>query len=346
MRRGPRFSITAKVVLLVGVSALLTAVVVWLGTKEGVGPVYTLPFAVAIAILIALAFSSSIVDPLREAIRAAAAMADGDYSVRVRADTNDEVGQLAEAFNQMASDLAEVDRLHREIVANVSHELRTPLAALRSRLENMADGVEPATPENLEAALVQSERMTDLLQYLLDLSRVQAGVAGLEMVEVAVAQLVEDSIEVTQLASKQRGLDVNFSAHIEPLDLTLSGDPTRLQQVLVNVLDNAARHTVPGTTVNVDARAAKGNVRIEVTDRGAGISEEDRERVFGRFQRGSATLGPSTGGTGIGLAIAKWATSIHGGSIEAVDSEVGARFRILLPIAGPGGEHKRRRTDS
>lgn len=341
-----QFSITAKIIILVGFSALSSAVVVWLGTREGVGPIYTLPFAVVIAVLIAMVVSTSIVDPLRQATRAAAAMADGDYSVRVRAVTSDEVGQLAEAFNSMASDLAEVDRLHREIVANVSHELRTPLAALRSRLENMADGVEPATAENLEAAVVQSERMTDLLQYLLDLSRVQAGVAGLELSQIAVAQLVEDAIEVTRLAARQRELEVNFSAHIEPLDLALTGDAGRLQQVLVNVLDNAARHTQSGSTVSVDAARAKQFVRIDVTDRGPGIPVEDRERVFGRFQRGSATLGPSTGGTGIGLAIAKWATSIHGGSIEAIDSEIGGKFRILLPVAGPAPETKRRRGES
>lgn len=346
MRRRLRFSITTKIVLLVGVSALFTAVLVWLGTKEGMGPIYTVPFGVTIAVLFSLLVSSSIVEPLRQAIRAAAAMADGDYSVRVRADTADEVGQLADAFNLMASDLAEVDRLHREIVANVSHELRTPVAALRSRLENLADGVEPATPESLDYALAQSERLSDLLQYLLDLSRVEAGVAGLEMDQVAVAQLVEDSVEVTQLAARQRGLDVNFSAHIEPLDLTLTGDATRLQQVLVNVLDNAARHTESGSTVHVDASRVKSNVRIDVTDRGAGIPVEDRDRVFGRFQRGSTTLGPSTGGTGIGLAIAKWATSIHSGTIEVVDSEVGARFRIVLPIAGPTPDPKRRRTYS
>jgi Signal transduction histidine kinase len=185
-------------------------------------------------------------------------MARGDYSVRVAASTSDEVGQLAEAFNSMAQDLAEVDQLHRDIVANVSHELRTPVAALRARLENMADGVEEPSRENLDAAVRQSEHLTELLQYLLDLSRLDAGVAGLDVREVGVADLLDSAIDVARLAALQNGRGVNFSTHIDPVDLRIHGDPARLMQVLVNVLDNATRHTPDGSTVHVDAGRQRG----------------------------------------------------------------------------------------
>lgn len=328
-------SITGKILAVVGVAASSAALIVWWATARGVSPTYTVPIAIAASLLIAYVVSTDIAGPLKQATTAAQAMARGDYSLRVEAATSDEVGQLAEAFNLMAQDLAEVDRLHRDIVANVSHELRTPVAALRARLENLVDGVEEATPDNLRAALGQTEKLTELLQYLLDLSRVDAGVAGLELRDVRVADLVDEAVEVTRLAASARGLVVNFASSIEPVDLTIKGDPARLMQVLVNVLDNAARHTPAESTVHVTVTRVRGSVRIDVSDEGPGIEAADRERVFGRFQRATPPDAPSTGGTGIGLAIARWAVSIHGGTIAVVDSDVGATFRVTLPLTGP-----------
>jgi len=266
-------------------------------------------------------------------------MAQGDYSVRVEYLTRDEVGQLAHSFNRMAQDLAEVDRLHRELVANLSHELRTPVAALRSRLENMADGVEEPTPENLEAAVVQAERLTEMLGYLLDLSRVESGTAGLEPTEIAVADLLDESLELVRLASEKRGAKIHFSSRIDPADQTFIGDRTRLRQVLTNLLDNATRHAPPDTTVTVEATRVRQSLRIDVIDASPGVAAEDRERIFGRFQRGDGAAAVG-GGSGIGLAIARWAVSLHGGTIRVVDSDVGARFRIMLPLAGLGRERR------
>lgn len=329
-------SITAKILAVVGVAAGSAALIAWWATARGVSPAWTVPAAVLASLLIAHVVSRDIVGPLKQATTAAKAMARGDYTMRVEAATADEVGQLAEAFNTMARDLAEVDLLHRDIVANVSHELRTPVAALRARLENLADGVEEATPDNLQAALRQTEKLTELLQYLLDLSRVDAGVAGLELRDIVVADLVAEAVEVTRLAASARGLAVQFASRIDPVDLTIKGDPARLMQVLVNVLDNAARHTPAGTTVHVVVERVRATVRIEISDEGPGIDPADRDRVFDRFQRATPPDAPSTGGTGIGLAIARWAVSIHGGTIEVIDSDVGATFRITLPLTGPG----------
>lgn len=342
MAMRPRLGITGRIVAVVAVAATLAALLMWWATAQGLSPLYALPVSIGAPLLLALFVSNDIAEPLKEATRAAKAMARGDYSVRVAASTSDEVGQLAEAFNSMAQDLAEVDQLHRDIVANVSHELRTPVAALRARLENMADGVEEPSRENLDAAVRQSEHLTELLQYLLDLSRLDAGVAGLDVREVGVADLLDSAIDVARLAALQNGRGVNFSTHIDPVDLRIHGDPARLMQVLVNVLDNATRHTPDGSTVHVDAGRQRSQARIDISDAGPGIAIEDRERVFGRFQRATPASAPATGGTGIGLAIARWAVAIHGGTIGVVDSDVGATFRILLPIAGPAAGHSRR----
>lgn len=320
-----------RVVALVGASTLFTAILVWLGTREGVSPAYTVPLAVTASVLIAWATASTTVEPLRQMRTAARAMASGDYSVRVSPQSQDEVGALAEAFNSMASDLAHVDAIQREVIANVSHELRTPVTALRGRLENMADGIEPATPENLESAVTQVERLTDLLSYLLDLSRLESGVQGLDVERIRVSELLDDAVEQVRLASRGRGKDVSFVTRTAPADLHMEGDHTRLTQVLVNVLDNAAKHSPDASVVLVEATLVRSTVRIDITDPGPGIQPEDRERIFGRFQRG----GEASGGSGIGLAIARWAVTLHGGTIHVVDSPEGATFRISLPVSPP-----------
>src|SRR5436309_6450886 len=128
--------------------------------------------------------------PLREMVAATRAMARGDYSRRVRATSADEVGELARAFNAMASDLAEVDRMRRDLVANASHELRTPIAALQATLENLVDGVVQPSSELLATILRQSERLSALVTQLLDLSRLESGSIPLERRRFAVADLL------------------------------------------------------------------------------------------------------------------------------------------------------------
>ena len=151
-----------------------------------------MPVGVLISLVVIQLLAHGMTAPLREMTAAARQMARGDYSRRVRATSRDEVGELAHAFNRMAADLAEVDRQRREFVANVSHELRTPISALRAVLENVADGVTPATPDVLESALHQTERLGRLVTQLLDLSRVEAGAAPLDAADLDVAAFVAD----------------------------------------------------------------------------------------------------------------------------------------------------------
>ena len=131
--------------------------------------------------------------PLREMAAAASAMARGDYGRRVRATSRDEVGELARAFNAMAAELADVDRMRRELVANVSHELRTPLGALQALLENLADGVEPPSEATLRTALFQTERLGRLVSQLLDLSRLESGSLTLHQAPFPVRELLEQA---------------------------------------------------------------------------------------------------------------------------------------------------------
>src|SRR5689334_23376757 len=185
--------------------------------------------------------------PLREMAGAARAMARGEHGRRVTATSRDEVGELARAFNAMAADLEEVDRVRRDLVANVSHELRTPITALQAVLENLVDGVEPADPETFRTMLKQVERLGRLVTQLLDLSRLESGTVPLQRRSFAVRDLLEDAAEECRLHAPATTVDVA----VEPSGLTLDADPERVHQVVANLLENAVRHSPPGAPVHL-----------------------------------------------------------------------------------------------
>ena len=302
----------------------------------------SIPVTVMLALAVTRLLAVGTTPPLRQMTEAARRMAAGDYAVRVQSESTDEVGELASAFNTMSADLATVDRQRRDLVASVSHELRTPLAALVAVLENLDDGVTTPDPETVHVARAQAERLSDLVDDLLDLSRVDAGVIALDLVSTSPwpppGRGGRGRGEVGP-GREQRG--VSFDVRVDPPDLTAYADRARLHQLLANLLDNAARHSPAGGVVHVSARSVDGSLRLEVADHGPGIEPQDRECVFERF----GTLPGSGGGTGLGLAIARWVTDLHGGRIAVVDpvpDEAGARFRVELPrssrAAGPQEE--------
>jgi signal transduction histidine kinase len=287
----------------------------------------TLPVALLISVLITQILAHGMTSPLREMTAAARAMARGDYRRRVRVTSRDEVGELGRAFNRMAADLGEMERQRREFVANVSHELRTPITALRAVLENVADGVTPATPEVLESALAQTERLGRLVTQLLDLSRVEAGAVSLDLAGFELGPFLEAAVADARVGHPEPV----FTVRTEP-GLTVRADQDRLHQVVANLLDNAARHSPPGGAVTVTARAQAAALCLQVQDEGPGIPADERAQVFERFSRGSAShVGPPGGGTGLGLAIARWVVDLHGGEIAVADSPRGCLIRVLLP---------------
>lgn len=282
----------------------------------------------AMSLLIAL-FTSQVLAhgmtrPLREMTAAARAMRQGDYTRRVRATARDEVGELASAFNQMAADLAAADRQRRELIANVSHELRTPITALQAVLENVVDGVAEADATTMRTALAQTERLGRLVAELLDLSKIDAGVLALNPEEFDVAHLLDEVVAEAEVAAASR---VHFTVEVTPPDARVVADRERLHQVVVNLLDNAARHGPAGGQVRVQARTRQHDLVLEVVDEGPGIAPRDRERIFERFTRGERAGG---GGTGLGLNIARWVVDLHGGTIAVVDGP-GCRIRVTLP---------------
>jgi signal transduction histidine kinase len=176
----------------------------------------------------------------------------------------------------------------------------------------------------MRMALLQTERLGELVSDLLDLSRLEGGAIPLQLSSFRAADFLSDAI--AHVAVSTTGVDV--VVRVSPPDLVAVADTARLRQVVVNLVDNAIRHSPAGGRVSVHASAAQpSGLRLEVSDSGPGIPAAERERVFERFTRGAT----SAGGTGLGLAIARWAVELHGGAMEVMDAKAGCRIEITIP---------------
>jgi signal transduction histidine kinase len=321
-------SLKIKLGAVIFAAVAVTVMVFWSGIKLGLWPSVSGAIAGCVALIIVRFLTRGMTSPLREMAEATAAMAKGDYERRVDATSRDEVGTLARAFNKMAAELAETDRVRRDLVANVSHELRTPITALQAVLENLVDGVEPPDAQTLRTMLAQVERLGRLVTQLLDLSRLESGAVPLERARFDVEPVLEHAVREQQLHAP--GVDV--SVVVETPGLTADGDPERVHQVVANLLENAVRYSPNGGHVEVRARRAVDGVTIEVLDEGPGIPEPERARIFERFYRADTARASSDGGAGLGLAIAQWIVDLHGGDIrpERRDPQ-GCRMVVTLP---------------
>ena len=305
-------------------AAATVAGVRWLGLPSVVGAGAGMALALACVQLLAHGTTK----PLREMAAVASAMARGEHGRQVAVTSNDEVGELARAFNRMTAELAETDRLRRDLVANVSHELRTPLGALQAVLENVVDGVSEPDPETLRTMLAQTRRLGRLVSQLLDLSRLEAGEQPFDIRPFAPRDILESAAREARLHAPE---DVVFSVDA-PGSLTAQGDPERIHQVVVNLVENAVRHSPrPGRVALSATPGGEHTVTLTVDDEGPGIPPGERERVFERFYRGDGRGGDG-GGAGLGLAIARWIVELHGGTIRAEPREPhGSHMVVTLP---------------
>lgn len=321
-------SIKLKLGIAIVVAVGVSSVVSFVGFRLGV-PIWMRPMiAAAIALALVQVLAHGMTSPLREMAAAARRMADGDWSQRVTDTSADEVGELARAFNGMATELAMVDRMRRDLVANVSHELRTPISALQARLENLVDGVEEARPELLRSMLDQTERLGRLVSQLLDLSRLESGVVPLRREHVDAASVLDAVAVEARLHSPGRRLEVE----VTPSELQLLADPDRIHQVLANLTANALQFGPPGRPVRLTASAAGDDVVITVSDEGPGITEADADRIFERFYRADSARPGTAGGAGLGLSIARWIVDLHDGQIRADPNRpAGCTMVVRLP---------------
>ena len=286
----------------------------------------------SLSLIAGLVLSRRMSQPLSALTAATRAVAAGDLDVHVPTECPGEVGELAAAFNQMTQDLAQADKLRRNLTADVAHELRTPISVVRGKLEGILDGVYPATSEHLEPILEETKLLTQLVEDLGLLALAEAG------------QLTLDR-QVTNLGDLLQDAQVNFGPQADDRGVTLAldlpsglprvmADRRRIAQVIGNLVTNALRHTPSGGRVTLSASATQeGMIEIAVADTGAGIPAEDLPYIFERFWRGEKSRSRAGGGTGLGLTIARQLVHVHGGKI-GVESALGqgSRFWFTLPV--------------
>ncbi|MGH9224518.1 MAG: sensor histidine kinase [Acidimicrobiales bacterium] len=318
------------IVVAVGVSSTVSLVGFRLGVPIWLRPV----IAAAIALALVQILAHGMTSPLREMAAASRRMARGDWAQRVTDTSADEVGELARAFNAMATELAEVDRMRKDLVANVSHELRTPITALQARLENLVDGVEEPAPDLLGSMLDQTERLGRLVSQLLDLSRLESGSMLLRREDLDAASVLDAVATEARLHAPERRIEVE----VGPPDLRVQADPDRLHQVLANLTENALLHGPRDRPVRLAASGTAGEILLTVTDEGPGIPEAEAERVFERFYRADPARTGWSGGAGLGLSIARWIVDLHGGDIRATPNQPrGCTMVIRLPAGAGAG---------
>jgi signal transduction histidine kinase len=284
------------------------------------------------AVLLIVSLSRRILGPVEALTSAARRMEAGDLSQRVKIASNDEIGDLARAFNSMADGLARLERLRRNMVTDVAHELRTPLTNIRGYLEAVRDDLVKPERRVIESLYEETLLLNHLVDDLQDLSLAEAGQLRLERQPVALADLVDQAIGAFAPQAEAKGIALHVDA---PEDLPLVNvDPRRIGQVLRNLLNNALTHTGPGGEVSVAAVAGDRWIEIKIRDTGTGIAAADLPYVFERFYRADRSRSRATGGAGLGLAIARQLVEAHGGQI-AVESKIdeGTQFTFTLPVA-------------
>ncbi len=296
-----------------------------------VGRVVLMALGVAIAssIVLAVVLGGRIARPLRDLGRAARRIADGDYAARVPRQGPDEIGRLADSFNEMASALEEQERLRNELVANAAHELRTPLTNLQGYLEALRDQVIPADRETFQSLWDEAERLNRLARSLDTLP--EPGAASRR--EPVAADLAEVARKTSDLAAPGfAAAGLAFEVDLPP-SLPVAAGSDALAQVVGNLLQNALRYTPSPGSVRLAAERRASEVRVSVCNSGPGIPPEDLPHVFERFYRVEKSRAAGRGGAGIGLAIVKETVRGFGGAV-GVESRAGrTEFWFSLPSA-------------
>jgi signal transduction histidine kinase len=294
-------------------------------------------FAISGAVGITLAISLSwllsqrIVKPLRLLVSVSQAIADGHYEQRLSFKSHDELGDLVQSFNRMADALASTETLRRELLADVSHELKTPLASIKAYMEGLQDGVIPASPETYQTIYREASRLQRLVLDLQELSRAESQAIVLHPQPLYVKELLERLIE--RLMPQYQEKQIQLKLFPVPESLTLLADSDRLEQVLTNVLGNALQYTHESGAVTIRVGEKENAIVLCIADNGIGLSDIEQKRIFQRFYRVDKSRARSSGGSGIGLTIAKSLIEAHGGKIwvESAGLGKGSTFFIQMP---------------
>lgn len=285
--------------------------------------------AIGIALIITFLLSRRILSPVKALTSAAQRFGHGDFSQRVNIKDKGEMRELAKAFNSMASDLERVEQYRRNMVADIAHELRTPLSNIKGYLEAILDGVKKPDIETIQSLSEEATLLSRLVDDLQELSLAEAGKLKLDFKPEDIGNIVKQVIRAMQEQVTAKGLLIftNLPATLPKVNI----DSHRISQVLRNLLKNAITHTEKGGSITITAQEQSGWVKVSVADTGEGIPPEALPYIFERFYRADKSRTRATGGSGLGLTIAKELVEAHGGKIEA-QSELGKGTCVTFTI--------------
>ena len=288
--------------------------------------------ATVIALALGLVLARTLTHPLRELTAASQAVAGGDLAQQVAVRSQDELGELAAAFNRMSAELARANEARRQMTADIAHDLRTPLTVIKGYAEALRDGDLAPAATTFETVYQEAEHLSRLVEDLRTLSLADAGQLTLARSAVRPLDLLERALAAHRPQAQRLGIDLDVTAAADlPL---IHVDPERMAQVLDNLVGNALRYTPAGGQITLAAEHRAGTVHLTVEDTGAGIDPADLPHIFGRFYRGDEARRADEGASGLGLAIARSLVEAHGGTIAVTSAlDEGSAFTVVLPVA-------------
>jgi two-component system sensor histidine kinase CpxA len=283
-------------------------------------------WVVGASVLLCWVLAYHLTSPVRRMQKVAERFGEGDFSARIGSRRKDELGKLARALDAMAARIQTLLAAERRLLADISHELRSPLARLGVAVELARSGPNPAAA--LDRIQKESDRLNSLVGELLQVTRAEGDPSARRSEPVSLDALLGSIVEDAQMEAGARGCAVHFS---ETAAVTAPGDPELLRRAAENVIRNAVRYAPQGTSVQVALHADDGRARISVRDFGPGVPEEALPQIFNPFYRVESGRDRASGGVGLGLAIAKRAVELHGGTVSARNASPGLLVEITLP---------------
>ncbi len=279
-------------------------------------------------LVLGITFIRSIVQPIRRVGATARRLAAGDFSVRIKNEKADEIGELCDIFNYMADELETSENIKNEFISSVSHELRTPLTAIKGWSETIDEIDDPETRrKGMKIINKETERLSEMVEELLDFSRIQNGHFSLQSANLDVIAEVADAVLIYEERARAEGITLTFEEN-EALAIVY-GDKNRLRQVFINIIDNSIKYGKKGGHTDVTAEVGADSITIRFADDGVGIAEADLPRVKEKFYKANNTVR----GSGIGLDVADEIIRIHGGSLDISSSlGKGTTVSITLPL--------------
>ena len=293
--------------------------------------------ALVLAVALSFLIMKKILNPLTQMTEITGKIASGEYSANVPVKSQDEVGQLALAFNRMAESLQKIEQLRKTMMIDVAHELRTPLTNIRGYLEALTDGVVSPSKETIELLQEETFRLGQLVEDILRLAKADAAKANIQKVEVDIVDLITQMLD--SLRSRFEAKEIKIEMDLVDREIKVSADPQQLSQVMHNLLQNTCQYTNSGGTVMISTESMPGAIKIVIANTGGEIAEQDLPFIFERFYRGEKSRSRDHGGAGIGLAIVKELVEAHGGSVGAELVDNRTRIWFNLPT------DRRRRAD-